>query len=113
MLNSEAEHVSPEAEEEKKLERGRAQDDGQDWVHYQIDRNCCLEVQDGPDSQRSGPTGRQRRERSQRSQVLGRIPTSAKSQPGVRNNPEAVGACFPLIIPELGNTWPEVEDPGS
>ena len=53
------------------------------------------------------------REQSQQSRVLGGIPMSAESHPGARTNPEAVGACSPLIISELGYTWPEVEDLGS
>jgi hypothetical protein len=53
--SSGAEHMSPEAEE--KPRRGRAQDNGLDQSRHKIERNCCLEVQDGPGSQWSGQTG--------------------------------------------------------
>ena len=47
--------MSPEAEE--KPRRGCTQDNGLDRSRHKIERNCCLEVQGGLDSQWSGRTG--------------------------------------------------------
>jgi hypothetical protein len=53
--SSGSERMSPEVEE--KPRRRRTQDNGLDQSCHKIERNCCLEVQDGLNSQWSGRTG--------------------------------------------------------
>ena len=94
---------SPRASKRRRCRDARSvQDEDRGQGHLRIDRNSYLEVQDGPDSQRSGQTDRRRRKGSQRSRVPGGTPTSIVSHPGARTDPETTGASFPVAIPILG-----------